>query len=135
MYSYVGFFISILIKCICSWGCILSQSDLKIYLTYTFTTQYGCVDSDSIFVEVGELLEAEAGPNQSICLNDNILELSGFSPIDNIVWSGNGIVNSQIGLFNPSISGTGIQTLTIQYGEGTCQSTDEVEIDVLELTI
>ena len=111
-------------------------SDVEnIYLTYTFTTQYGCVDSDSIFVEVGELLEAEAGPNQSICLNDNILELSGFSPIDNIVWTGNGIVNSEIGLFNPSISGTGIQTLTILYGEGTCQSTDEVEIDVLELPI
>jgi PKD repeat protein len=115
-------------------GVFLSPGTGSYTLTYTFTDIAGCVNTDQLTVTVIEPVVAEAGPPQSICLNNGAYELQNFMPINNITWSGTGISNSN-GTFDPLVSGVGDFTLTLEFGAGTCFTTDQVTVTVLPLPV
>ncbi|MCB0760192.1 MAG: PKD domain-containing protein [Flavobacteriales bacterium] len=105
------------------------------WVYYTFTDAVGCADVDSILITVVDPVVANAGPDQEICLNNGLYELQGFSPVNNINWSGTGIVDPALGTFDPLIAGVGTFTLTIEFGSGTCYTTDDMEITVDPLPV
>ena len=104
-------------------------------LYYTFTDIAGCTNLDSIEVQVIAPVVADAGLPQEICLNNGVYQLQGFNPIADVTWSGPGIIDADLGLFDPTLTGDGDFTLTIEFGAGTCFSTDDVVITVLPLPV
>ena len=102
-------------------------------VVYQFTSAFGCSSQDSILIVVDELELADAGSDQTVCLNAGLLELTGFYPVENITWSGPGIGVPELGLFNPYLSGEGIHTITLEAGAGTCYSSDNLQIEVIGL--
>lgn len=112
---------------------IFESPGVGVYeLTYTFVDNGGCSDSDVITVTVVEPLVADAGSDQVICLNNGLYVLDGFVPATNGTWSGVGVVNEQ-GVFDPSLSGVGTFELTLEFGSGTCFTSDQMTVDVLGL--
>lgn len=101
-------------------------------LTYTYTDNGGCIESDAITVTVVAPEIADAGQSESICLNNGAYVLTGFSPANNVTWSGIGVTDAG-GVFDPLVSGTGDFVLTLEFGSGTCYTTDEMVVTVLGL--
>ena len=107
-----------------------------LYYTYINPTT-GCEGIDSLDISVIEAQAIDAGPVDSLCLDEGPIQLSGFSPA-NGTWSGPGIVDSLLGIFDPAISGGGSHLLTYTYGTGSCKVRDPkvvVVIDLSDLTI
>ncbi|HEY1039448.1 MAG TPA: PKD domain-containing protein [Bacteroidia bacterium] len=88
-------------------------------LTYTYTDAGGCINTDTIINSIIAPQVANAGTNDSVCIDVSTLTLIGFSPAGG-AWSGTGVDVS--GLFTPATSGVGSFTLTYTYGVGTCQT-------------
>ena len=103
-------------------------------LAYTFTNSSGCTSQDTLEIIVIAGDTVEAGPNDTICIDNGVFVLSGYSPQLGI-WSGTGIIDSALGIFDPSVSGTGTHTLTYTYGAGTCRRSDTKTIFVDGLPI
>lgn len=116
-------------------GEFISPGTGNYTLYYTFTDIAGCTNLDSIMVEVIDPVIADAGPDQEYCLNAGEVQLAGYSPVDNVTWSGDGITDPEGGLFSPADAGTGTFTLTIEFGSGTCFTSDEVDVTVLPLPV
>ena len=95
-------------------------------LTYT-VTQNGCTGSDQLQLQVSPAPAVNAGSNRSICANAPDLTLAGFSPAGG-TWSGPGV--SPQGVFSPSVSLVGTQTLTYTVISGGCSGTDQLTITV-----
>ncbi|MFL5753363.1 MAG: PKD domain-containing protein [Bacteroidia bacterium] len=87
-------------------------------LSYSFTSGIGCTVTDTIVMTVIAPQVAVAGANDTICLNNGLLNFSGFTPAGG-TWSGTGISNAS-GVFDPAVSGVGTFTATYTYGAGTC---------------
>lgn len=104
-----------------------------VTLTYTFTNSNGCVNSDTINVNVINPTPAAAGPDDTLCLNNPAITLTGFSPSGG-TWSGPGITNAS-GVFNPSVAGAGVHTLVYTFGTGTCLTTDTLKMTVNALPV
>jgi large repetitive protein len=98
------------------------------WIYYTFTDAVGCINLDSLQVDVVAPVVADAGPDQEICYNEGPYQLVGFAPLVGVTWSGTGITDAAAGIFDPLVSGDGTFTLTIEYGAGTCYSVDDLEI-------
>lgn len=92
-----------------------------------------CTNTDSIIVTVVSPVIAEAGNNLNLCLNEGIQALSGFAPATGAVWSGAGMVDANVGIFDPTVAGAGTFTLTIAFGSGTCFSSDSIQVVVKPL--
>ncbi len=103
-------------------------------LTYTFTDAGGCTDSAQIAVSVVPPVDANAGDDFAICLNNGALQLENFVPENGGSWHGTGIVDAA-GVFDPLIAGSGAVTLTFEFGVGTCFTSDELEVTVLDLPV
>lgn len=88
---------------------------------YSFTDGNGCFNEDTILVTVIDPTNADAGPDSTICVNGNNVQLTGL-PAGG-TWSGSGINAS--GLFDPTVEGT--FTMTYSFGSGTCQTDDEMD--------
>jgi hypothetical protein len=97
-----------------------------VTLTYT-VTQNGCTASDQVVLIVTNPIAANAGADQSVCLNSAPINLTG-SPIGGD-WSGMGVTLG--GVFTPSSVGS--FTLTYSAGTGNCTVTDIKAITVLAL--
>ena len=102
-------------------------------LTYTYIDVHGCSDSSTKSVTVNAPLPVSAGINDTICLNNGILTLTGFSPAGGS-WSGSGITNPS-GIFNPLIATPGTHTLTYSIGTGTCTNTSQKNVVVHPLPL
>lgn len=94
-------------------------------LVYT-VTQNGCTISDQMVATVEPSLVVNAGTNRIICTGASPINLTG-SPGGG-TWSGNGV--SAAGLFTPSASIIGSQTLTYSVSSGSCSGSDQVVITV-----
>lgn len=105
-------------------------------LTYTFTDANGCVNQDVLEITVEALQVANAGSDDRIC-RDSVLLLSGFSPANLGVGAGNWIISDpQLRLQGDTLltaSATGTFTLTYEYGEGVCLTSDSRQVEVLAL--
>ena len=104
-------------------------------LTYTFTGGVGCEASDSVEVTVIDPVIAQAGLDQVLCLNNGGITLDGFSPIADITWSGAGITDPLFGEINIEDAGVGLHYLVIEFGEGTCFSSDSLLLEVIDLPL
>ncbi|WP_347158886.1 gliding motility-associated C-terminal domain-containing protein [Pontibacter chitinilyticus] len=93
-------------------------------LTYTYTNENGCNNSDQLLVTVEEAPVAEAGPDQVVCLNSGIFQLKGL-PAGG-TWTGAHVAAD--GTFTPSAAGT--FTLTYTFGTGSCETSDQVQVTV-----
>lgn len=104
------------------------------WVYYEFTAGgNACSNIDSIQITVNPPVFANAGPNLTFCLNEPLFTFTGITPATGGNWSGNGIVNATAGIFNPSIAGVGVHTITLNFGQGTCFTTDQTQVQVLPL--
>ena len=86
-------------------------------LSYAVTVS-GCSDDDQVTVIVNPAETVNAGSDQSVCSDGAAIQLTGV-PAGG-TWSGNGVTSG--GLFTPSASLIGLQTLTYSVsGAGTDQ--------------
>ena len=104
-------------------------------LSYAYTDLNGCSDSTGVEIAVIDPPIVYAGLDDTICINTGILQLSGFLPASGGQWSGPGITDAQIGVFDPSLSGGGSQQLIYSFGAGNCQVKDTVHILVIAAAI
>jgi large repetitive protein len=101
-----------------------------VTLNYCFTyASTGCTACDTRIVNVINPTNANAGPDSTICLNSGTMDLDAT----NIgVWSGSPQISSS-GIFTATTVGT--VTLTMTVGNGSCATTDQVNITVLPLPV
>ncbi len=98
-------------------------------LTYTYTNPTtSCTNSDQLLVTVIDPVQANAGQNVSVCQNAPVLTLN--PPTPGGTWSPNPLV-STTGQFNPNTVGS--YTLTYTVGIGTCQTSDQITVNVFGL--
>ncbi len=88
----------------------------NITLTYSIN-ENGCTGSDQVVVSITNPVSVTAGSNQTVCDNENPLNLTGFSPAGGS-WTGPGVTAT--GTFNPDSSLTGTQTLTYTVTSSNC---------------
>ena len=98
-------------------------------LTYTFTLGTGCEASDDRIVTVVDPVQANAGLDQEICINEPNVQLNGTPALG--TWTGTNVTSS--GLFSPITAGT--FTLTYSFGAGNCLTTDAMDFVVHALPI
>ena len=96
---------------------------------YTFTDDNGCVDYDSLWINVAEYIEADAGTDLFACENDSDLFPIDFEPTSG-TWSGAIVGDPVSPQFNPDIIGPGQYAVTYSIGEGTCFSSDQMTVTI-----
>jgi len=103
-----------------------------IYIFTDNTTQ--CINSDTLEVIVAEPTEAYAGVDTTACNNAPQVQLLNYIPITGISWLGVGgeasmaLLNSQQGIIDPQLLSPGSHEFTIEYGIGTCYTSDNVTV-------
>ncbi|MGB0509594.1 MAG: PKD domain-containing protein [Flavobacteriales bacterium] len=106
---------------------------------YTYTeAATGCLQRDTILVDVTDPVTADAGPDTTVCDNAPLLQLGGYFPATNVTWSSTGdggtaLLDAATGLIQPTLLGPGDYTYLLEYGYGTCYTLDErvVHVDPL----
>ena len=89
-------------------------------LVYT-VTKNNCTVQASKSITINASPNVVAGGDQTLCNNSLATQLSGFSPIGG-TWVGTGVSTS--GLFTPTSSMTGLQTLNYSVTQNGCTSSD-----------
>ena len=103
-------------------------------MIYEFTDPFTlCSNVDSINVEIFEAPAIEAGPNDTVCIDEGLILLTGAFP-NNAFWSGNGIVDAGSGIFDPQLAGGGWHVLTYTFDNGNCLVEDSRLIYVIDLS-
>ncbi|MFN5372263.1 MAG: PKD domain-containing protein, partial [Bacteroidia bacterium] len=96
-----------------------------VNLTYTFTDDNGCVNSDQVSLTVVAPVFPNAGPDEDFCLTDAVFNLLPQTQPGG-VWSGPGV--SQVGglwQFDASIANVGSHTISYTINTGTtCETSD-----------
>ena len=98
-------------------------------LTYCYTSAQGCSACDSKIITVTQSPTVNAGPDMSICNNEGMQTLS-LTASSAGTWTGAGIVDANLGVFNPQVSGPGYHTVNLTVGTGVCQVSDSRVIQV-----
>ena len=98
-------------------------------LTYTFTNASGCIGTDTRIITVTSSPSVDAGASMSVCRNEGLVDLTSDASTTG-TWSGNGVVDTANGIFNPIVAGVGTHTITITIGTGSCQVSDQKSIQV-----
>ena len=90
-------------------------------LTYTYTTEYGCISSTEFTIEVVPIEVLEVGEDIEVCLTagDILLQVEGL-PVG-VTFEGNGVTGN---LFKPQDAGVGIHEILYTYSNNFgCVST------------
>lgn len=114
-----------------SWSSGQSGSSISINpsetTNYTVTVDVnGCIDTDEILVTVFEAPEVDAGPDEEICLGDNITLIASGSD-GSYTWS-NGQSGDEI-----TISPVSATTYEVTLTANGCEATDEVWVNVISV--
>ncbi len=96
---------------------------------YSFTDGNGCTQIDTVQVNVIDPAIIALGNDTSVCLTSAILNLSA-SPAGG-TWTGTNV--SSGGAFTPAT--VGVNTLTYTFGSGSCTTSEDIEITVLDLPV
>jgi hypothetical protein len=91
------------------------------------TNSSGCEGPRTPITATITNLTANAGTNETICFNAAPVQLTGFSPAGG-TWSGSGV--SATGLFTPTSSLVGNQTLTYTVTQNGCSATSTKQVTV-----
>ena len=89
-----------------------------------FYTANGCTDSLTVYVD-----SIAITPIDSVCESEPIVQLSFTPPGGN--WSGPGIVDGQLGYFDPDIAGGGLHILT--YSINGCAVTEDIYVKPIDI--
>lgn len=87
-------------------------------VVYTITGS--CGDSDTVTIIVNTAANASIAPAGPFCYTDAVVTLSAAN--SGGTWSGNGIINTGTGSFNPSLAGPGTHLITYMI-PGSCGDT------------
>lgn len=93
----------------------------------TFTTL--CTASESINVTLGAQANATIFAVDVLCESGNLVDLNAVD--QNGIWTGDGITNSNTGLFSPSLAGDGVHIITYEIASA-CGAIDTILIEVVE---
>ncbi len=96
-------------------------------ITYEYSVGV-CNSIDSIEIGINDISTAEIFEINNLCYTDESVLLTA-TPIGG-VWSGNGIINSYNGRFDPISAGVGTHTVYYQITNNNCVSVDSIEIQV-----
>ncbi len=88
-------------------------------LTYCYTNGNNCTSCDDIVVTITTATFANAGADESVCLNSPSFSLTPITPGG--IWTATAMLTSA-GVFTPNASGS--YTCTYTTGTGTCQTSD-----------
>ena len=103
---------------------------------YTFTQNVtGCVNSDTLQVDIINAVQVDAGPDTVACFNAPPVTFVGVSPASGVSWvpvDPATTVNAT-GTVAPAALGPGIHAFEALYGVATCLTRDTVAIEVLDL--
>lgn len=99
-------------------------------ISYTYTDSQGCTNTASSNITVLAVPNAMLTLPATLCIDDNILVLTGGSPGGGN-YSGPGVI---FGTFNPSAAGVGVHTIAYRYTNSQgCSDTAFAAIEVLAL--
>lgn len=87
-----------------------------------------CSDDDNINVIVDGYTSVSIAPINAMCLNDPAQTLT--ANIGGGIWSGIGISNPTIGIFDPAVSGTGTFVISYSFISGSCISNTTTNVIV-----
>ena len=100
-------------------------------VTYTFTDQFGCVNSDDLDINITYGDTVYAGADITICIDGGNVQLLGNYPAGGY-FSGTGV--DSFGVFDPTVTGGGIHEIVYTQGVETCVKSDTLEVTVVDLT-
>ncbi len=98
--------------------------------TITYIQSGTCPDTGSIVILVNSVFNAQITPDGPFCVSADTVQLLSITP--GASWSGNGITDASIGVFDPRVAGVGTHTITHTIS-GTCGTTDTEQFVVLPL--
>ena len=96
---------------------------------YTYTDANNCANNDTMYIDVVDPINADAGPDFQVCVDTGSIQLTGTPA--NGTWSGTGI--SPAGLYN--VTTPGVITLNYSFGSGNCLTDDDVDVTVNPLPV
>jgi gliding motility-associated-like protein len=96
--------------------------------TVTYTISGSCGNSDTALVTITPNSDATITQPASVCANDPDISLTAATLGG--IWTGPGIIDSIAGTFDPSVAGTGTQTIAYTISGG-CAATDTVLITII----
>jgi gliding motility-associated-like protein len=99
-------------------------------ITYEVTVG-GCTSIDTEEIEVLPIPDATITAAGPFCASDGAVGLTAATPGG--TWSGTGITDATVGIFDPSVAGAGIHFITYEVTIGGCTSIDTEEIEVLSI--
>ena len=101
-------------------------------ITYTYTDGNGCVNSATNTITVFSLPVVTLVPPAPVCVDAPAFALTGGNPPGG-TYSGPGVAG---GMFNPSVAGAGIFTITYTYADANgCINSDSKPITVFALPV
>lgn len=98
-------------------------------ITYTYTLGTGCENSDDREITVVDPVQADAGVDREICIDEPDFQLNGLP--GGGTWTGTNVTTG--GLFSPTVAGT--FELVYSFGSGNCETKDTMEFIVHALPI
>lgn len=117
-------------------GLSYNGADSVHYVTFQVQDGFGCVNQDTLSIRLiyGDTLivQNELG----LCRDSGLDTLSKYAQISNttgILWSGNGIINPTLGIFDPqhpNIDTINPNIIIVTQGQGTCEKSDTIAIRV-----
>lgn len=76
-------------------------------------------------------------PVSPICLIENVATVQLVSDVDGTgqsgsgTWSGDGVVDANLGIFDPTVAGVGLHKITFTYQQVNCVYKDEIDIEIV----
>ncbi len=116
-------------------GEFIPTSTGTVTLTYCYTNGISnCSACDVMNVEVNDPVIAVAGVDVVLCANEGVYVLQGFSPTVGGSWSGDGVIDAA-GVVQTELMTAGDHVLTLSTGSGTCLTTDQMVLTILETPV
>lgn len=96
------------------------------------TVQQACTSQDCPDVNIAIDAVADICTDASTVPFDLSATITGGSPMGFVTWSGPGIIDDQLGTFDPMQANAGANTITLSYEESTCFFSENISINVFE---
>lgn len=106
----------------------------QVQLVYAVTGTSGCVNADTVLVDISAPPVVSAGPSLKVCADSTPFELSGFEP-SNGTWEGAVQLVEGQPLFDPTDMGVGIHMVTYATGAASCAVSDSLAVEVTALPV
>ncbi len=107
----------------------LVSPDVPTKYYVTLTDPYGCVGSDSVFVDVKLLVTLQAGNDSTICKTDAVVLQLNSDALHHL-WTPPGTLNDPT-LKNPTATPTGTLTYQVVGNIGKCTASDDITLKVV----